>query len=197
MLDVEQTRTLILGNSNMAFLARNTDFNEADASLIENLLHTALVLVCNLDNQCRVLGEEKFHDILLNDIVEVNLHTAGCICKTHLKECCDETTGRDVVTGHDKTLLHKLLYSIECLGEILRVGNCRNIVTNTVAGLCECRTTQTQMVEAEVYVIECTLRLVDHNRRNHLAHIGNLAAGRYNHCSRADDLCTVRILLRH
>ena len=161
----------------MTLFARYTNLHETDTGIVKYRLHAALVLVGNLDYQCRVLGKEKFHDILLDNTVEVNFHTAGRVRETHLKESCDETTGRYIMTCHYKALINKFLHSIECLGEIFGVGNCRNIVTHAVEGLRKCRTAQTQVVEAEVDMIECTLGFVQHYRRNHLAYIRNLAAG--------------------
>ena len=160
-------------------------------------MHTALVLVGNLNYQCRVLGKQQFHYILLGNIVEVYLHTPLCIGEAHFEQCCYETTGRYIVSGHDYALVHKLLHSIESLGKIFRILHSRHIVTNAVQCLRESRTSKAQHIETEVDVVERTLRLVNHYRRNHLAYIGNLATGRYDYCTRADYLCTVGIFLCH
>ena len=58
MFDVEQTCTAILGNRNMTFLAWCTYLDKADTGIVKNLLHTALILIGNLNDKCRVLGKQ-------------------------------------------------------------------------------------------------------------------------------------------
>ncbi len=78
--------------------------------------------IAHLDHHTGVLSEEGLHDVaILTDVVEVDMHTALRVGEAHLQEGGDQTTGRDVVTGHDPPLLDELLDGHEGIAEVFGV----------------------------------------------------------------------------
>ena len=79
--------------------------------------------------------------------MEVDAHTAFLVGEAHFKQCSDKTTGRDVMTCHDPTLLNHVLNCIEAVGKVFRVLYGRNIVAHEAKALCEGAATETLLVE--------------------------------------------------
>ena len=100
------------------------------------------------------------------------------------------------MAGHDPALLYELLYGVEGIGEILRVGDRGHVVAHAAQALCEGGAAQPLLAEREVDVIERGALVVDHHGRDHLAHVAHLAAGADDDRSRRDDLLAVGVLLR-
>ena len=145
-----------LDDYNLALVGRRiSNLGVADAVVLEILAQLLLVLVRNLDDYTRVLGEEHLHDVvaLRLHVVEVDMQTAFSVGKGHLQQCGDETTGTHVVTGHDPSLADELLHCVEAVSEILAVLHCRHVAADAAEALCEGRTAKTLLVEAEVYII--------------------------------------------
>ena len=126
---------------------RNTDLSVCDTCILKNLLRTWSVSISNLNNDTWVLCEEHLNDVVALDLVEVESKTALSVGEAHLKQGCDETTGRDVVTCEDETLVYELLNSDECIAEVLGILNGWNIRTNLALTLSECRTAKLKLVE--------------------------------------------------
>ena len=123
--------------------------------LLHEVLELLLVLIAYFDHHTWVLSKERLHDIaILADVVQVDVHTTLGIGEAHLQQSGDQTTGRDIVTSHNPTLLNQLLNSHEGIGEVLGVLYRRHIVAHLTQTLGKGRTTQTLLVEREVDMIE-------------------------------------------
>ena len=145
--------------------------------LVEICAEVLVVCLGNLNHDTGILGEESLHDVTVAaDVVEVDVHTTFDIGKCHLKECGDKTTGTDVVSAVYPTAVDHLVDSIEGIGKILRVLDCRNIVAHLAKTLCESTTAEALLVEREVDMIEGGTLVVDHYRTDNLADIRNLTA---------------------
>ncbi len=129
--------------------------------------------------------------------MEVDVHTALLVGEGHLQERSDETAGRDVVTGHNPTALDEFLDGIEGIAEIFGVLHGGHVVANLTEALGKGRTSETLLVEREVYVIERGVLVVNDDGRNDLLHVAHLATGTDDDRSRRDNLIATGILLRH
>ena len=167
----------------------------AYAVFFENVFYRLLVVAANLNDDTRVLGKEYGDDVGTLECRQVDRHTATSVCKTHLKECCYKSAGRDVVTSHDESFADKLLDGVEGCAEIFRVLNRRHVVTDKAQALCEGRTAETLLVEGEVDVVKTAVAVVNHYRRYHLANVAYLAAAAYDDRSWRYNLVAIRILL--
>ena len=106
-----------------------SNFGKAHALFLQKVLELLLVVVTDLNDHTRILCEESLHYIRLPSfggvgggyIVQVDVHTALGVGEAHLQQGGDQTTGRDVVTGHDPTLFNHLLNSHEGIGKVLGV----------------------------------------------------------------------------
>ena len=132
---------------------RISNLSEAYPSIIEECLQLILMLVANLDHHTRVLGEECLYDVCRLQVVEVDVKSALCICEAHLKQCCDKSTCRDIVSCHYPSALYEFLYGVEALHEVIRILHRRHIITYAVKTLCESRAAEALAVEAEVYMV--------------------------------------------
>ena len=130
-----------------------TDNSEAYASLFEDSLYASGIVLSYLNKHTRVLSEEHLHDILLLEHAEVDLHTTLGVGEAHLEQCGNHTTGRDVVTSHEETFVHELLHSDEGVAEIFCIYS-RYFATYLIQGLEEGRSTKSELIGAEVDMIE-------------------------------------------
>ena len=71
--------------------------------------------------------EENLDDIVFTNLVEVEHETALSVCEAHFEQRGDNTACRDVMTSKHKTLVYELLYSQECIAEVLWVLYSRNV----------------------------------------------------------------------
>ena len=181
----------------MTFFCRFTKFHEANACIFKNLLDFSFVLICYLYNDTRIFCKQNLDNIITFNLVKFDFHTAFCVGETHFKQCSDKTTCRNIVTCKNQFLVDKFLNCEECIAEVFWVLYCRNIATYLVEALSKSRTSKTQLVETEVYMIECRFFLINHNRRNHLLDVAYFTTCRNDYCSRADNLFSVRIFLSH
>ena len=69
------------------------------------------------------------------------------IGEAHLEQGGDETTGRDVVSSKDPTLLDELLDGHEGIGKVFGVLDGRHVVAHLTKALCEGRTAEALLVE--------------------------------------------------
>ena len=100
--------------------------------------------------------------------MQVDVQTTLGIGEAHLQESGDETTSRDIMTGHDPSLLDELLNGHEGISEIFRILYGRHVVAHLTKTLCEGRTAKALLVETEVYMIERSILVIDQYRRYHL-----------------------------
>ena len=84
---------IVLAYEDVAFISRLTDFDIANTGIFQYLLDFFLVLVANLDNNTRILGEQYFDEVLLLHLVEIDFHTALYIGKAHFEQRSDKTAG--------------------------------------------------------------------------------------------------------
>ena len=197
VVDAELIGGTVLADQDVAFFAGDTQLDIADTGIFEDFLHFRSVLVGYLDDDTRIFGEEGLHDVVFLQLVEIDLHTAFRVGKAHFEQGRDETTGRNVVTGQEETLMDQFLNSEERIAEIFRILDGRYVAAYLIQGLCEGRTAQLQGVEREVDVVEAALRVVLHDGADNLADIAHLAAGADDDGSRADDFLAAGVFLGH
>ena len=99
------------------------------------------------------------------------------------------------MTCHNPTLLDHLLNSHEGIGKVLRILHRWHIVAYLTQALGESRTAKSLLVETEVDMVDGCVLIIYQDWRNDLLNVADLTTGRYNHCSRRDNLLTIRILL--
>ena len=94
------------------------------------------MLVLDLDDDTRVLGKERTHDVAVGtDIVQVDMHAAFRIGEAHLEQRGDESASRYVVTSDNPSLLNHLLHSHKGIGEVLGILHRRHIVAHLTQAL--------------------------------------------------------------
>ena len=146
-VDVEIAVATALLHHNLTLCNRLTDFHEAHTCLIQQILHDLLVGVLHLNNHTRVLCKEQLHRVALIDAVEVHLDAAFLVGEGHLQKGGDETTGTDVVTCQEKSLLHQVLHGQEGITEIFRILHCRHVAAHLAEALRKSRTTKFQGIK--------------------------------------------------
>ena len=85
------------------------------------------MLVSNLDYDTWILCKELLDNIVALDVMEVDMQATFSIGKGHLKQCCDQTSSRDVVSSKYPSTANHLLYGIETVAEVLWFFHCRDI----------------------------------------------------------------------
>ena len=93
------------------------------------------MLVSNLNNNARILCKELLDNVVALDVVEVDMQTTFCISKGHLKQCCNQTTCRNIVSSKYPSTANHLLYGIKAVAEVLWFFHCRNVTTNLAEAL--------------------------------------------------------------
>ena len=196
VVDTQLVFCAFLFNKDVAFLARLSQLDVANASLIEQFLHFALLLVIHLDYNTGILGKKDLDNIVALHLVQTDFQTAFGICKSHFQQCGNQTTGADIVSGQYQSFLDKFLHGVECCTEIIAVLDGGHIITNLVQTLSESRSAQTKLVKAEINMIKCRRSILD-NRRNDLLDVAYLSATGHNHSSRRDDFLAIGVFLCH
>ena len=170
------------------------DFCISHAEVVEQFAHLELVFVAHLDDDAGVFGEERLHQVFLH-IIKVDAHAAGGVGEAHLEQRGEHAAGADVVACHHPSLANHLLDGVEATGEIFCVMYGGDVVAHLAQGLCQGRTTEAQVVETEVDVVDGGVLVVDQHGRHHLADVAHLAAAGDDDGARGDDFLTVGILL--
>ena len=112
--------------------------------IFHELFELLLVLVAHLDYYARVLGEQCFDDVRCpalggvrgDDVVQIDVHAALGVGETHLKQGGDESSGRDVVAGHDPPLFYHLLDGHKGVGKIFGILHRGNVAAYLAQYLC-------------------------------------------------------------
>ena len=169
----------------------------AHAGLVHDFLELGLVLVGNLHDHARVLGQEYFHDVVVAELVQADFHAALHVGKTHFEQRGDQAAGGNVVPGQHQPLVHQRLHGIEGVAEVIRALAGRHVRADFVQRLRESRTAQTQFVKAEIYVVERALGLVHHHGRHDALHVAHLATRAHDDRARRNNLLSAGILLAH
>ena len=181
----------------MAFVCRFTEFHITYACIFQDLLYCFLMLVTHLNNDTRILCKQNLDKVLLLDFIQVDFHTALHIGKAHFKQCSDKATGRNIMSGKNQSLVDQLLHGKESIAEVFGILHAGNFVTHFAQGLGEGGTTEFQVVETEVYMINGSFFIVDQHWRNDLLDIGNFSTGRNNYRARRNDFAAVGVFLCH
>ena len=147
MVDTELVVVSILTYHDVALVGGHTNLHVTHTGIVQYLLHTSRILVRHLDDNTRILGKQCLYDVATLQLVEVHIDTAFHVGKAHFQQAGQQTTGRDVVSGHDETFVHQLLYGQESIAEIFGILHRRHVATHFVEALCKGRTTQLQGVE--------------------------------------------------
>ena len=134
---------------------------------------------------------------MLLDFIQVDFHTALHIGKAHFKQCSDKATGRNIMSGKNQSLVDQLLHGKESIAEVFGILHAGNFVTHFAQGLGEGGTTEFQVVETEVYMINGSFFIVDQHWRNDLLDIGNFSTGRNNYRARRNYFAAVGVFLCH
>ena len=98
------------------------------------------MLIRNLYYYTWILSEQLLDNIIALDVLKVNMQSTFCIGKGHLKQCCDKTTGRDVMSSEYPSTTDKLLNGVETVAEVLWLFDSWNVTTNLSETLGECGT---------------------------------------------------------
>ena len=181
----------------MAFVCRFAELHVTYTCIFQDLLYSFLVLVAHLDNDTRVFCKQNLDKVLLLDFIQVDFHTALHIGKAHFKQCSDKATGRNIMSGKNQSLVDQLLHGKESIAEVFGILHAGNFVTHFAQGLGEGGTTEFQVVETEVYMINGSFFIVDQHWRNDLLDIGNFSTGRNNYRARRNDFAAVGVFLCH
>ena len=147
LVDVEIAVATTLLHYNLTLLNGLTYFHEAHTCLVQQILHGLLVGVLHLNNHTGILRKEQLHRVALVDAVEVDFDTALLVSKCHFQKRGDETTGTDVVTCQEKSLLHQVLHGQEGITEIFRILHCRHVAAHLAEALRKSRTTKFQGIK--------------------------------------------------
>ena len=93
------------------------------------------MLIRNLDNNTWILCKKFLDYIVALDVVKVDMQTTFNISKGHLKQCCNQTTCRNIVSSKYPSTANHLLYGIKAVAEVLWFFHCRNVTTNLAEAL--------------------------------------------------------------
>ena len=197
VVDVEAVFLVAVLHNQLALVFHGiTNLGIADAMVLKIVEEIELQLVAHLNDHTGILGKECFHRIAVGtDVMQVDVHTATGVGEAHLQQCGDESAGRDIVSGHDPTLLDEFLNGIKAVGEVLGILHGRHVVAYLSKALCESRTAQPLLVEREVDMIEAAVLVVHHHGADHFLDVRHLAAGTDDDGTRRDDLLAIGILL--
>ena len=105
----------------MTFVSRLTDFHITHTGIFQYLFNLFFVLVAYLDHDTRILGKQNFHKVVFLHFVEVDLHTTFYISETHFKQSCNQTTGRNIMSGKNQSFVYQFLNSKESIAEIFGI----------------------------------------------------------------------------
>ena len=111
------------------------------------------MLIAHLNDDTGILGEERLHDVVAVEVVQVDVETTLRVAESHLEQGGDESAGRDVVASHHPSAANQLLHGIEAIDKVFGILHCRHVVANLAKALCEGRTTQPLLIEREVDVV--------------------------------------------
>ena len=185
-----------LHNQLASVLNRIANLGKTDATILEELTQFELMLVFHLDDDTRILGKECLHDVAVGtNIVQVDVHSTPIVGETHLQQCGNQSTGRNVMSGYNPSLLNELLYGIEAIGKILRILHRRHIIAHLTQTLGKGRSAEALLIEREVDMIDAGIFVAQQHGAHHLLDILHLAAGTHDDCSRRDNLLAIGILL--
>ena len=76
VVDAELVGSSVLGEEDVAFVGRLTDLHEAYACVFQYPLDLFFTFVAHLDHDTRILGKQKFHEVVFLHLVETDFHTA-------------------------------------------------------------------------------------------------------------------------
>ena len=197
MVNIIGQRLLFLLDNQLTFSDWITDCHITDACFVKNLLHFSFLVVAHLNHHTWILCEKHFHEVRFSNSLQVHIQTTLLISEGHFQQSSDESTRTDVVTCQQQLILHKFLHCQERIAEIFRILHRWHIAAHLAQTLRKGRATEAELVETEIYMIECCVCIVHQDRTYHLLHVAYLTARAHNHRSWAHNLRTVRIFLRH
>ena len=137
-INVERCLPITISDTESALVRTwRTNAGKTDAVLLQECLHFFLMLVSNLDYDTWILCKELLDNIVALDVMEVDMQATFSIGKGHLKQCCDQTSSRDVVSSEYPSTTNHLLYSIEAVAEVLWFFYGWNVTTDLSEALCK------------------------------------------------------------
>ena len=186
-------------NCQLALLRhRVTNLGIPNPHVFHEVAELKLVLVGHLDDHAGVLGEERLDHVAVGaKVVQVDVQAAVGVCEAHLEQRGDKSSGRDVMAGHHPSAPYQLLHGVERIAEVVGVLHRGHVVAHPAQALCEGAAAEPLPVKGEVDVIKRRVLVVDEHGRHHLAHVADLASGRYDDRSGCYHLGAVGILLAH
>ena len=95
------------------------------------------MFISNLNDYTRILCKELLDYIVALDVVEVDMQTTFNISKGHLKQCCNQTTRRNIMSSKYPSTANHLLYGTEAVAEVLWFFHCRNVAAYLAEALCK------------------------------------------------------------
>ena len=131
----------------------------AHTHIFHEVTELELVLVAHFDDHAGVLGEESLYNVWLPSfgggyqVMKIDMQAAPVVGEAHLQQGNDETTGRDVVSGHDPSAFDEFLNSIEGIGKVFGILHRRHVVAHLSKALCKGRSAKSLLVEGEVDMV--------------------------------------------
>ncbi len=133
-----------------------SDGEVAHSGVVENCLCFGAVAVENLHYNRGIFGKQYLGQIGFANHAEAfgkEVQTAVSICETHLKECCNQTTGTYVMLCGYQTRVDKALHSAECICEEISRFDIGNSTTYNTLCLGKSRATESERHTAEVDIV--------------------------------------------
>ena len=142
---------------NLALRRRGISYLGISYTIVfEKLAEVFLMIVRHLDDHTRILCKEHLDNVLLFSVqvIKVHTHTAFNIGERHFEQRGNQSTGRNVVPGHNPSFLDQLLNGVKAVGKVFRIPHGWHVTAYLAKCLSKGRSTQSHLIKGEVNIVE-------------------------------------------